>query len=464
VNMARFSMLSWVVLLPGVAGVAAADHAGMPIFASAAAPAHAAETPAPAEVAAAHAAVMEAQSSLAARQWSSAIAAADRALAVWPQQGDLFILRGIARYHQGQGADAPVALAALTDLEAGLARGTRYRARALLYAGLAAIAAHQPARATAALETLLTEFPNSSEAARLRVLVPSTVVDSPDDEPEASSAPVLSWRDWWSGYLAISGLHDDDPAQSAATGNRPAAADTGLASWAQLDVKPPQGWLGLRLQGTWTDYRETSSYDGATLGAALTGNATPWHRGEVTALLGVQREWSGHQRFGDSAWGEVTARHRLTSGTDLEAHAQGRHTVFADAARGRAGSEGEAHLRLSDRSAAWWWERARLTTGVNREVDRLGLGSWSAFQLRADWRIGRIQQALLEIHGSWEERYAVQDARPAPRLQEAGATLWLPVVEHLAITGFYISQWAGEEFSWSDVDRTLLGLGSTVWW
>ena len=399
-------------------------------------------------------AVSEAQTALGAGQWSAAITAANRALTVWPEQGDLLVLRGLAHYHLGEAA------AALNDLEAGLAHDTRYRARALLYTGLAAIAANRPERVTSALDELLVEHPTSPEAARLRALVPP--VTSAPDQAVIPHTPSL--RDWWSGYLALTAFHDDDPAQSAATGNTPAEATYGLGSWAQLDVTPPDSVLGLRLLGSLTDYPDASRYADATLGSALVANGSPWSRGWLTALLGVQREWSGHDRFGDSLWAETTLVHRLPSGTELEAFAQARRTLFADPERGHAGSEGEALVRLSDFGHTWWYERARLATGVNREVDRQGLGSWSALQVRGDWRLGEPQHALVEFHASWEQRYAVQDARPARRLFETGATLWLPLVNHLALTGFVTSQWAGENVSWATADRMLFGLGTTWWW
>ena len=386
--------------------------------------------------------------------WPEAIAHADRALQIWPEHGDLLVLRGIARYHAGEFRPA------LADLNAALATTTRYRPRALLYAGLAGIAVGEDTVASRALLELLREFPTSSEAQRLQALVPSS---TPTPGAVHSAIPT-----WWSGQASLAVYRDDDPRQAVRTGASAVDGDatsTDLLAMAAVsgDFIPPESALGVHLEGTWATYEQNSEFRSATLAAGVIVQGSPWTGAWATALATGREERYDQQSFGRGWCGALRLRQETSGRTSLEASGQLRWIRHAEPWTSLDGPEASGQLRAAVAGESWWCQELSLTAELDRTVDRYSESSVSHARWGGDWRLGHRDRVGVIVGGSVEHRLdGGDDNIPAPRrLIEGTASLWIPLTRSWTWFASATGQWAQGEAS---PDRTLVGTGVAIAW
>ncbi|MFW5858968.1 MAG: tetratricopeptide repeat protein [Planctomycetota bacterium] len=373
---------------------------------------------------------------MAAGDYQAAVTALEQALAETPEDADLCVLLGIARYHAGDPAGAS------TVLQRGLAAGAQRRARGLYYLGISASAAGERARAQTAFVELLREHPDSTEAARL--------TDAIGPQPPAIAPQAQAPASHWAGQALLLGAYDDNPQlhpDDLASLERD--DDLYLLLWAQAAFRWHDDRSRARMSGTNQSYAEADELDYSALSLSYDHRFTPHDELTIRPGLELDTLWldGAHYAHGIRAEAQFTWNRADWSVTTTPALAYRAHAAAYDRLDGttwsletriaRAFTSGwlrelAGECALSDRSAA--------TDHEGRRRWRLGL--------QAGWRLGTrvgLTTRVLWSHTAYDQ---AQDGLPLR--EEEAIELQLTAYGSLTDRSYLLAR-----VSWTDVDADI---------
>ncbi len=367
--------------------------------------------------------------------YQTAVTAFEQALAAHPDDADLAVLLGIARYHAGDPAGAS------TVLQRGLDAGAQRRARALYYLGISASAAGDRALAQAAFVELLREHPDSTEAARLIDAIGRQPAPAPgEQEPERR----------WSGQILLLGAYDDNPRlhpDDLTTLERD--DDFSLLLWAQAGYRWHDGRSRLRLSGTTQSYADADDLDYSALNLGYAHRFTP--RDDLNAEPGLELDtlWldGAHYAQGISTSAPFTWNHADWSLTATPGLAYRAH---ADAYERLDGTTWSLETRLQRAFASGWLRSLSAEiawSDRNAAADYESRTRWR-LGLQAAWRLGARIGLTTRAHWGRTDYDQAQDGLPV-RAEDA-IELLLTVYGSLTERCYLL----GRVF-WTDVDADI---------
>jgi outer membrane protein assembly factor BamD (BamD/ComL family) len=308
-------------------------------------------------------------------RWAQAEQAFTEVLERWPGQPDVHALLGIARYHQSKYREA------LQDLALALEKGTRYTARALYYQGLAYSELGRSEYAAAAFERLITQFPNSAEAMKVK----SLEIPRPPARPRVEEEKPNRFS-----FLFIQDVNRD----SNAPLTQDPDPDTMLFTFASLKLSLHPLPFYMKSSLMVQEYFHEDDFDFVQLAGGVHGEISPTQDDTLRGAYTLKRFWLDDKELGSGYQAQLAWEHGWVADVFSDFSGNYARKVYdEDYNEEVTGYRSEGQMRL-------WW----LSKPLNPLTRIRAGGLVSSETAKDDYLAYRSWRASLEFEFTLSER------------------------------------------------------------